>query len=176
MVLAVSPVNFELKSEDEQDAIINTFESFLNSVGCPLEILIRTREIDMDNYLAELKDRTESEEVPIYRQQLENYSEFISGLVTTNKILTRHFYVVVPYVSTNKIDFEGVREQIGIKVDIVQKGLARLGVQSRELASLELLDLFYSFYNPEQAKIQPLTDQALQLLHTGYVQRGDGNE
>ena len=172
MVLSVSPVNFELKSEDEQDAIIETYESFLNSVGSPLEILIRTREIDMDKYLEELNERTTNEEEPIYRSQLENYGEFIRGLITTNKILTRHFYVIVPYDSSNKVDFDGVREQLGLKVDIVQKGLARLGIQSRELGNLEVLDLFYTFYSPEQAKIQPLTEQALELLHTSYIQKG----
>lgn len=176
VALAVSPVNFELKSEDEQDAIIDTYESFLNSVGCSLEILIRTREIDMDNYLAELNERTASEQVPIYRTQLENYGEFIRGLITTNKILTRHFYVIVPYDASSKIDFDSVREQLGNRVDIVRKGLARLGVQSRELGSLELLDMFYTFYSPGQAKIQPLTEQALELLHTGYVQKGAHDE
>lgn len=170
-VLAVSSVNFELKSEDEQDAIIDTYESFLNSVGCPLQILIRTREIDMDKYLAELNERVQDETVPIYKQQLENYDEFIRSLITTNKILTRHFYVVVPYDVTSKLDFDAIKEQLGIRVDIVQKGLARLGMQSRELSSLEVLDLFYSFYNPEQAKLQPLTQQALELLHTSYVQK-----
>lgn len=170
-VLAVSSVNFELKSEEEQDAIIDTYESFLNSVGCPLQILIRTREIDMDKYLSELNDRVQTESVPIYKRQLQNYDEFIRSLVTTNKILTRLFYVVVPYDAHGKIDFESIQEQLGLRVDIVQKGLSRLGMQSRELSSLEVLDLFYSFYNPEQAKIQPLTQQALELLHTSYVQK-----
>src|SRR5581483_8437316 len=54
-ILTVSPINFELKSEDERDAIIDTYESFLNSVGCPLQILVRTREIDMDKYLNDLE-------------------------------------------------------------------------------------------------------------------------
>lgn len=173
MVLSVSPVNFELKSEDEQDAIIDTYESFLNSVGSPLEILIRTREIDMDKYLEELDERTTDEHVPIYKQQLKNYGEFIRGLITTNKILARHFYVIVPYNATTKIDFDGIKEQLNLKVDIVQKGLARLGIQSRELDSLELLDLFYTFYSPEQAKIQPLTEQAMELLKTSYIKKGE---
>src|SRR5947209_11071953 len=97
VVLQVSSVNFELKSEDEQDAIIDTYESFLNSVGSPLQILIRTREIDMDKYLSELDEQLEDESEAVYRNQLTNYGEFIRSLITTNKILTRHFYVVVPY-------------------------------------------------------------------------------
>lgn len=171
IVLAVSSVNFELKSEDEQDAIIETYESFLNSIGCPLQILIRTREIDMDKYLNELNERVQGETVPIYKQQLQNYDGFIRSLVTTNRILTRHFYVIVPYDLVGKLDFDSIREQLELRTDIVRKGLARLGIQSRQLSSLEVLDLFYSFYNPEQAKIQPLTQQALELLHTSYVQR-----
>jgi hypothetical protein len=172
MVLQVSSVNFELKSEDEQDAIIDTYESFLNSVGCPLQILIRTREIDMDKYLLDLNERLADETEKIYRSQLINYDEFIRSLVTTNKILTRHFYVIVPYDGHSKLDFESVREQLNLRVDIVMKGLSRLGMQSRVLASLEALDLFYSFYNPEQAKVQPLTAQALDLLNTDFIQKG----
>ena len=170
-ILQVSPVNFELRSEDEQDAIIDTYESFLNSVGVPLQVLIRIREIDMDAYLAELSEQLDGEPVPIYKKQLKNYDDFIRSLITANKILTRYFYVIVPYDAGGKTEFESVREQLGLTVDIVQKGLARLGMHSRELTNLETLDLFYSFYSPTQAKIQPLTDKALELLHTGYIQK-----
>lgn len=170
-ILSVSPVNFELRSEDEQDAIIDTYESFLNSLGHPLQILIRTRELDMDRYLNDLTEKLASEEIPIYKQQHKNYDEFIRSLITTNKILSRYFYVIIPYDFTGKLDFESVLEQLNLRVDIVQKGLARLGMQSSELGNLEVLDLFYSFYNPEQSKIQPLTSQALELLHTSFIQK-----
>ncbi len=175
MVLAVSSVNFELKSEDEQDAIIETYESFLNSVGCPLEILVRTREIDLDRYLDDLDGRFSGETEAVYQEQLQNYQDFIRGLVATNKILTRHFYVIVPLDGHGKLDFDSVREQLGLRMDIVAKGLARLGIQSRELTSLEILELFYSFYNPEQSKVQPLTQAALELIHTTMV-KGGGRE
>ena len=171
MVLQVSSLNFELKSEEEQDVLIDTYESFLNSVGSPLQILIRTREIDMDKYLSELGEHLSNETEAIYKTQLQNYDEFIRSLITTNKILTRHFYVIVPYDASSKLDFELIKEQLGLTVDIVSKGLGRLGMHARELPSLEVLDLFYSFYSPEQAKIQPLTEQALQLLHTTYMQQ-----
>jgi hypothetical protein len=171
-VLHVSAINFELKSEDEQDALIDTYESFLNSVCVPLQILIRTREIDMDKYLEDLGERLSVETEAIYKHQLKNYDQFIRRLITTNKILTRHFYVVVPYTATPRLDFDLVKEQIGITIDIVTKGLARLGMQARELSSLEVLDLFYSFYTPQQAKIQPLTDQALQLVHSSFIEEG----
>lgn len=174
-VLEVSSLNFELKSEDEQDIIIDTYESFLNSVGTSLQILIRTREIDMDKYLEDLGTRLEDEAEPIYRQQLKNYDEFIRSLIQSNKILTRRFYIVVPYEGASKVEFDLIKEQLGITVDIVAKGMMRLGMHARELSSLEILDLFYSFYNPTQAKIQPLTDRALQMIHTALIQKGEND-
>ena len=171
--LHVSSLNFELRSEDEQDAIIETYESFLNSVGTSLQILVRTREIDMDKYLEDLAERLDGETVPIYRTQLENYDEFIRSLITDNKILTRHFYVVLPYKVSGKVDFDLVSEQLKIQLDIVSKGLGRLGMHADQLDSLEVLDLFYSFYSPTQAKIQPLTEQALQIIHTALIQKGE---
>ncbi len=173
-VLEVSSLNFELRSEEEQDAIIDTYESFLNSVGSSLQILVRTREIDIDRYLENLTETLKKEREDIYRDQLRNYNEFIRSLITTNKVLTRHFYIVVPFKAPSKTDFELVHEQLLLKLDIVSKGMMRLGMHSRALSSLEVLDLFYSFYAPTQAKIQPLTEQALQLIHTALV-KGDQN-
>lgn len=175
-VLQVSPLNFELRSDEEQDAIMDTYESFLNSVGTSLQILIRTREIDMDKYLEDVASRLDDETEDVYRKQLKYYDEFIRSLITTNKILTRHFYIIVPYTAEHKADFELVREQLNIKLDIVSKGMTRLGMHARELSSLEILDLFYSFYNPEQAKIQPLTEQALKLIHTALIEKGETDE
>lgn len=172
-VLQVSSLNFELKSEDEQDAIIETYESFLNSVGSSLQILVRTREIDMDKYLEDLNARLDGETEQIYRDQLKNYEEFIRSLIMTNKILTRHFYIVVPYSAAGKADFELIQEQIGLKLDIVAKGMMRIGMHTKELTSLEILDLFYSFYSPAQAKLQPLTEQALRMIHTAMIEKGE---
>ncbi len=170
-ILEVSSVNFELKSEDEQDAIIETYESFLNSVGTSLQILIRTREIDMDKYLSDLKERLESEDEPIYMEQLKNYEEFIKSLILSNKILTRRFYVIVPYNNIGKPDFDLTKEHLGLTVDVVAKGMNRLGMQVRQLSSIEALDLFYSFYNPQQAKIQPLTEKATRMIYTALIQK-----
>ena len=174
-ILQVSSLNFELRSEEEQDAIIDIYESFLNSVGSSLQILVRTREIDMDKYLADLGERLDDEKEEIYRTQLQNYDEFIRSLITTNKILTRHFYIIVPYKPTGKADFDLIREQLNLKLDIVAKGMTRLGMHSDQLTSLEALDLFYSFYSPTQAKIQPLTEQALQMIRTALVEKGESD-
>lgn len=175
-VLQVSSLNFELRSEEEQDAIIDTYESFLNSVGSSLQILVRTREIDMDKYLEDLGDRLDGETEQVYRNQLKNYDEFIRSLITTNKILTRHFYIIVPYTAKGKTDFELVQEQLNLRLDIVAKGMMRIGMHTKALTSLEMLDLFYSFYSPAQAKLQPLTEQALRLIHTAMIEKGGTHE
>ncbi len=178
-ILEVAALNFELRSDEEQDAIIDTYESVLNSVGVPLQILIRTREIDMDKYLEDLQDRRRDEKEEIYRDQLKNYNEFIRTLIADNKILTRHFYIVVPYQPTDKnekADFELVEEQLRLRLDIVSKGMAKLGMHTFQIDSLKVLDLFYSFYSPTQAKIQPLTEQVLERVHTTLVEKGKADE
>ena len=169
-VLEASSVNFELKSEDEQDTLIDTYESFLDSLPCPLQILVRIRELDMDKYLADIHGLLEGEQEDIYRTQIENYSEFVQSLVVDNKILSRHFYVVLPY-SASDGDFESAKEQLNLTADMISKGLTRLGMHSRELDSLEVLDLFHTFYNPQQAKRQPLSEQVVHLLNSSYVQK-----
>jgi hypothetical protein len=168
LVLEVAPVNFELRSEDEQDAIIDTYESFLNSLPCALQILVRVRELDMDKYVADLDERLAGEREEVYRKQLGNYTKFVRGLVSDNKILSRHFYVILPH-ATNGTDFAVAKEQLLINSDIVDKGMMRLGVQTRRLGNAEILDLFRSFYTPEQAKRQTFTDMTLRLLHSTYV-------
>jgi type IV secretory pathway VirB4 component len=167
-VLQISSINFELKSEAEQDALIDTYQSFLNSLATSLQIVVRIREMDMDRYITDVQARLKDETDDIYRSQIKNYSEFVQSLITSNKILTRNFYVILPIASTEK-DFELIKEQLSLNADIVAKGLARLGMQSRQLNSLEILDLFYGFYAPAQAKRQPLSTQTLQVLKEGYL-------
>lgn len=170
-VLKVSSLNFELKSEVEQDAIIDTYESFLNSVGTSLQVLIRTREIDMDKYLEDLNERLHDEPEAIYRSQLKHYDAFIRSLITTNKILTRHFYIVIPYSAPSKSTFDLVQEQLNLKVDIVAKGMTRLGMHTTQLTDLELFDLFYTFYSPTQAKLQPLSAHVMLAINEALVER-----
>jgi len=166
MVLEVSSVNFELKSEAEQDALIDTYESFLNSLPCAVQIIVRLREMDMSNYLADLKATRASEKEAIYRDQIDAYSEFVQSLVADNRILSRHFYAVLPYSAD---DFATAKEQLLGNADLVAKGFMRLGMRTRQLDSLEVLDLFHSFYNPAQAKSQPITERVVQLLNSEYV-------
>jgi hypothetical protein len=172
VILQVSSVNFELKSEEEQDALIYTYQSFLNSLSMPLQVIIRIRELDMDKYLGDLQEKLSGETEAIYRTQLANYTGFVRKLVTNNKILSRHFYVVLPYSAKSGTDFALVKEQLALSADIVSKGLSRLGVSARQLDSLEALNLFYSFYSPKRAKEQPITDSMLHSMNdTSYVEK-----
>jgi hypothetical protein len=169
IILEVSSLNFELKSEDEQDVIIETYQSFLNSLTCPLQILVRIREIDMQKYLENFRLSFAAEKEGVYREQLQNYTEFVQGLVSTNNILTRHFYVVVSHSDTDNTGFKVAKEQLALNCDIVGKGLARLGVQTNQLDSMKVLDLFYGFYSPHTAKRQPITHQTLEMLRKSYL-------
>lgn len=168
LVLAISSVNFELKSEAEQDALIDTYKSFLNGLGCDIQILVRIREMDMDKYIAEFDASITQEKQKVYKEQLKNYTKFVKSLINANKILSRQFYVVIPNMVRDS-DFETAHEELNLNADIVAKGLSRMGMQSRTLSSLEVLDLFYSFYNPGQAKRQPITKQTMDLLSRSYL-------
>ncbi len=168
LILQTSSINFELMSEDEQDALIDTYQNFLNSLNTSFQIVIRIRELDMDKYLKGFKDRINSNDELIYKKQAENYVDFVGKLVTNNKILTRRFYVVLPYKATDH-DFSIVAEQLKQSAELVAKGLGRLGMQTQKLNSLEVLDLFYSFYSPSNAKRQPLREKTIQLLKEAYL-------
>jgi hypothetical protein len=164
-VLATSSVNFELQSVEEQDAIVDTFQSFLNSLTNPVQILIRVRELDVDRYLEDFAlarlEETESQ----YKAQLANYSAFIRKLVAGNKILSRRFYLVIPYDNREATDFALVKEQLMLEQELLVKGMEKMGMTARPLSSLEILDLFYSFYRPETAKIQPLAQALIRKAH-----------
>jgi hypothetical protein len=164
IVLKTSALNFELKSEEEQDQIIDTFQNFLNALPCSIQILIRTREVDIDGYLEEFMAHNNHETNALYKTQLEEYGQFIKKLVSGNKILTRKFYVVVSYSGESR-DLSIIKEQLKLNQDIISKGLERLGMKTRQLGNLEILDLFYSFYNPSKSKIQPLTDKTFEALY-----------
>ncbi|MBI2601383.1 TraC family protein [Candidatus Daviesbacteria bacterium] len=167
LVIKTSSINFELKSSDEQDVIIDSFQNFLNSLPSELQILIRVREVDIDRYLETISKTKTHEKEKVYKEQIVNYCEFIKDLVSGNKILSRRFYVIIPYHHTDKNkDFNLIKEQINLNRDIVLRGLEKLGMKARQLDSLELLDLFYSFYNPQQTKTQELKGKTIETLLT----------
>ncbi len=157
-IIETSSLNFELKSEAEQDAIIEIYQSFLNSLDCSIQVIVRTREIDLGSYLNSINSKKKNEKSPIYRRQLNHYAQFVSGLVSVNRILSRSFYIVVPIDPEGKQEFSFIKEQLELKTDIIIKGLQRMGMHARLLNGLEIADLFYSFYSPRAAKLQPIKD------------------
>lgn len=165
MVLETSSVNFELKSDEEQDGLLEGYQIFLNSLPCPLQILIKVREVDVAGYLEQISRSKDSEKEAVYKEQIDNYTSFIREVVSGNKILTRKFYIVIPYDHTGrKNDFSIIREQMNLQKDLVLRGLEKLGMKARCLDTLEVLQQFYSFYNSKQAKSQEFTKDSLKLL------------
>lgn len=171
LILETSSVNFELKSDEEQDVLIDGFENFLNAIPCKLQILVRVREVDIDRYIEDIGNTKNHEKETIYKNQIANYCDFIKNLVSGNKILSRKFYIVVPYTNGEKThDMKLIKEHLYLNREIVMRGLEKLGMKARELDSIEVLNMFYSFYNPGSVKTQELTGQTVHaLLQHSYV-------
>ena len=170
-ILETSSVNFELKSEEEQDVIIDSFQNFLNALPCQIQILVRVREVDIDKYIEDIGKTKHKETIPAYKKQIDGYCAFVKKLVSGNKILSRRFYIVVPYKHTeHHQDMKLIKEHLALERDIIVKGLERMQMKARELTSLEILNLFYTFYNAESMKTQALTKETVEaLFKNNYV-------
>lgn len=170
-ILETSSVNFELKSEEEQDVIIDSFQNFLNSLPCEIQILVRVREVDIDRYVEDIAKTKEKETIPAYKKQIEGYCSFVKKLVSGNKILSRRFYIVIPYKHTERHqDMKLIKEHLNLEKDIIIKGLERMQMKARSITGLEILNLFYGFYNPESLKTQAITRETVEaLLKNNYV-------
>lgn len=170
-ILETSSVNFELRSEEEQDVIIDSFQNFLNALPCQIQILVRVRELDIDKYIEDISKTKDRETVPAYKKQIEGYCRFVKKLVSGNKILSRRFYIVVPYKHMDRHqDWKLIKEHLSLEKEIIIKGLERMQMKVRTISGLEILNLFYSFYNTETIKTQPLTKETVQaLLRNNYV-------
>ena len=168
VIIETSSINFHLMSEDEQDAVVDIYRAFLNSLSFPVQIVQKVRALDLDDYLEGFESKRKNETAKIYKQQIGSYVKYVKSLVKTNKILSRQFYIVIPYHTKSKETIEVAREQLANRLAIVEKGLGNVGIKTRLLNSLELLDLFYSSYNAADAKQQPLTQQTIDLLQKNY--------
>jgi len=170
-ILETSSVNFELKSEEEQDVIIDSFQNFLNSLPCEIQILVRVREVDIDRYVEDIGKTKDKETIPAYKKQIEGYCSFVKKLVSGNKILSRRFYIVIPYKHTERHqDMKLIKEHLNLEKDIIVKGLERMQMKARSITSLEILNLFYGFYNPESLKTQAITRETVEaILKNNYV-------
>jgi len=170
-VLLVSSINFDLKSSDEQEAIIGGYQNFLNSLDFPVQIMISSKRLDIDPYLNLLDKKRRMQTNELMRLQITEYSNFIKSLTEVSQIMTKHFYVVVPFYPVENLEnsfldsimnffnpkdqiletmeiFETYKNQLWQRVDQVSSGLSSLGVRSTVLKTEELVELLYSSYNP----------------------------
>ena len=173
-ILLASAVNMALKSQDEQQAIIMQFQGFLNSIEFPVQISVQSRRHDIKPYLLTLERRIEQQEEELLRLQTKEYIEFIKWFTDSVNIMSKKFYVIIPYAGGglaeessggNFIDkifgrskgssfreqsqrFEEQRSQIEQRVSIVKGGLSRFGVRSEQLNTEQAIEVFYNMFNP----------------------------
>ncbi|MGE5425864.1 MAG: hypothetical protein ACM3PZ_02225 [Bacillota bacterium] len=180
-VLLVSSINFALKSEDEQNAVINSYVMFLNNLGFMLEIVIQSRELDIDNYLNYLKEKEKQQLNKLLKMQTAEYVEYIKELTSIGKIMNKRFYVVVPYnplsdkhkgfftllgeaikpatsISLKEKGFQRYKEMLNRRLESVIGGLESMGVSVARLDTQSLIELYYKTYNPETSKNQSLAE------------------
>jgi len=181
-ILLASSINFALKSEDEQTAFIVQFQNFLNSLDFTVQILIQSRMLDIRPYVATLEVAYKQQLDDLMRIQIREYIEFVKSFTEAANIMTKNFFVVVPYTppalgigkgpftflpfapkqEEGKKDttFEEAVTQLEQRISIVQQGLVRTGVRTVQLGTEEAIELLYKMFNPgEQGKPMPLANQ-----------------
>lgn len=97
MVLKVRAINFSLKSEEEQDSIIYSFQRFLNTLQFPIQIIVRSLKVDIESYLSKLKNLAVKQRNPLLQEQTYRYIDFLSNLIDMAQIMRKDFYIIVPY-------------------------------------------------------------------------------
>lgn len=170
-VLDVSAINFDLKSSEEQEAIINQYQNFLNSVDFPLQILVSSRKLNMENYLEYLTNKEKGQENELLRLQISEYRNFISQLVSVSNIMDKNFYIVVPFspienkdsgffqnigslinprknILEKRENFETYKSQLFQRVDHIIAALSGIGLRIAVLKTEELIELLFDSYNP----------------------------
>jgi len=181
-VLLVSSINFALKGDDEQNAIISSYVGFLNTLAYPLQIVIQSRNLNIDGYLEKLKKLEHEQSNQLLRMQIADYQAFLRELLDLGQIMTKKFYVVVPYsgggahekkkfieqamdsfaparlIRLSQKRFMNFKEELIKRVETVAGGLSGIGLKSQLLDTQSLIELYYNSYNPEMADFQKMTD------------------
>lgn len=170
-ILLVSSINFDLKSGEEQALIIQQYQNFLNSLDFPVQIIVSSRKMNITPYLEYLEGMEKKQTNEILRFQTSEYRSFIKSLVDISNIMTKSFYVVVPFSPVESQEggffqkltaifsskqgilkkrewFETYKSQLWQRVDYVINALSGTGVQVTQLKTDELIELLYNSYNP----------------------------
>lgn len=180
-ILLVSSLNFALKSEDEQNAIIASYISFLNNLEYPLQIVIQSREFKIDKYLETLEQKRREQTNELLRVQTAEYLSYIKELISLGKIMNKKFYVVVTYnplsnkqksflarlletlkpatiLRLKEEKFQHRREALIARTENMIGGLQSMGLKSVRLDTQGIIELLYNTYNPDTAANQTLVD------------------
>lgn len=173
-VLIASSVNLSLKSQAEQEATIAQFQTFLNGLDFSTQIVVQSRRLDIRPYLLTLEERIKSQVEPLIKTQTKEYIEFVRSFTEEVNIMTKNFFVIVPYSaeavtskesaverlldthrkkeSNKKLEdlanFEEKRSQLDERVGIIIESLGQCGIQSTQLGTEEIIELFYKTFNP----------------------------
>jgi len=168
----ISSLNFALKSEEEQNAILYQFQDFLNSLDFSCQIIVQSRKLNITGYLEKLKELEKKQKNELLRIQTASYREFIENLVKTGQIMTKTFFVVVPFTvletkgvsalslvkkpvvpTLTENEFQRCKSQLWQRMEFVALGLRRCGLQCVPLSTPEMIELFWSLYHPDEEEI-----------------------
>lgn len=173
-IVVASSINLALKSYDEQMAIISGFQSFLNGIDFSVQICVQSRRLDIRPYLLTLEERIRQQTEPLLKLQTREYIEFIKSFTDQVNIMTKTFFIVVPYdstiisnpagkvldglfksktgskenISSEMASFEENRTQLDQRVAVIKNGLSRMGIRATELKTDQIVELFYKTFNP----------------------------
>lgn len=179
-VLLVSSINFALKSMDEQNAIVQAYMQFLNSLDFPIQIVIQSRRMNIDEYLRKLGEAEKGQGNDLLKRQIGDYRDFIKWLVETGDIMQKKFFVVVPLdpstdkqrgffdrlqsilvpsaaIRLSEEKFRKNKESLMLRVNSVSGGLQSMSLNAVMLDTQSLIELFYTVYNPELFENQRMT-------------------
>jgi type IV secretory pathway VirB4 component len=183
-VILASAINFDLMSNQEQNAVEYSYQGFLNSLHFPIQIVIKSQRIDLDNYIEKLSALRDQHANPLLAVLMEDYIANVQGLIEEVNIMDKRFYVIVPFfppvaltktnlatgitnifkptpvITVSSADFERYKTELRQRVQQVTSSLGQMGIRAIPLNSQELVDLYYTSYNPDVAVSQKLIDSA----------------
>ncbi|PIR99090.1 hypothetical protein COT87_01315 [Candidatus Collierbacteria bacterium CG10_big_fil_rev_8_21_14_0_10_44_9] len=176
-VLMVNAINFNLKSRDEQEAMMQQYQSFLNGLGFPIQIVVQSRMLNLDDYLTQLDVLSRKQTNDLLHTQTVEYTNFVRELIGVANIMSKTFYLVVPYDTGVELPtgglfaglfgkkgrplslggkFAEVKTKLMERTSLASSGLAGLGLHNVQLNTQELVELFYTTYNIDTARRQKL--------------------
>ncbi len=188
-VLKTSSINFNLKSEEEQNAIVYSYQSFLNSLEFPIQILIRSKKLNIDDYIDGVKKIGEKQQNKLLQEQTFEYAQYIKRLVEYADIMEKEFYVIVPLdpmraqsgestkkffsffqrlapkdsytdIKTRRSEFNNLKKDLLQRINVIQSGLENCGLKVEQMDTTALVELYYESYNPMTSRNQKLKDLA----------------